>query len=399
MAIAVFKLPPLKNVGFRQTSWEFLSQRENLSALLAVAALVFAGRQFLDAREHKKAIKEVVGSLQEAEAEFQKNIAGVAVAVGTVQQEADKLGDVSRDISEAVRTVPPGQFVGEFCRHVTAIYTKMLPYFTPDMPPAALEALIRRLLSAIALLAHVYDARKARYAANVMIFIPRENSPPYFPGLDEGQIRRFIPPPLGLDCLEGLLVLIEDLSVVAQPDGSPDAAKDDSLEPVFFGIPNPCREGLRWNVLPGAPLAYAKWNHQIQSSEALRQSAALRDAVQGLDDLRMIRQCNREGVNGEEFDISDHVLKALDSYYREHKFGRKVKSFQSFPLIASPDGRAFGALNVHCDQATFLGPAGPQDAARRQQIFAGIVTPIVFQIASATLRWWELARDKHRAAR
>jgi hypothetical protein len=385
----------LRSVAFLQQIADFISQKETIATLVGLAALAFAHRQFLDARENKKAVNELVRSLQEAEAQLQRNILGVAAAVDAVREEANKLGEATAEITETVHTVPPEQFVGEFCRHVTAIHTKLLPYLTADAPQAALEGLIRRLLSSVALLAHVYDARNARYAANIMVFVPREDSLPYFPKLDEIQVRKFIPHPFGLDCLEGVLVLVPDLSVVAQPDGTADVTRDDSLEQVVFGIPRPCREGSRWNVLPGAPLAYAKWNHQIQSSEALRKSAALRDAAQGHDDLRRIRLCNQEGVNGEEFDIPDHVLRAVDSYHREHEFGKKVKSFQSFPLPAGPDGLAFAVLNVHCDQTTFLGPAGPLDAVKRQQIFASIITPLVFQIAGAVQKWWDLAKDNY----
>jgi hypothetical protein len=255
-------------------------------------------------------------------------------------------------------------------------------------------------LHAVASLALEYDLRKVRYAANIMLYIPRSLDG-LFEGVNPELLRKFIPKPLGLENFEGILLLIDDLAVTSHPDHAPnDIHQDDKIEPVVFGVPpiESCREGVRWTILPGAPLAFVRWN-EFQTSSVTGKSASLLDAIQGYDDVSRLGKINTEGVNATQFDVSEHILRAICAYYEGTDFGRRVRSFISFHL-PTPEGdgsKAFGVLNIHCDEATFLGPAGPQDALNRQRTFAGIITPIVFAMAEIVYRWWQSAKKTYKA--
>jgi hypothetical protein len=373
----------------------FWEHREPIGLIITILGLAFAARQFMDARAHGKALQQVANSLGRS---AEKTIS----AVESVTREAAKLEHSVQNINEAVHTLPPGTFVEQFCRRMTNIHLELLPVLRSgqfgDSPNETLEEVIRRLLSAVARHAHEYDLRSARYAANIMVFVPRNQSAPYFPRLSDEQIRAYIPEPISLDYFEGLLVLVEELTVVAQSgDEGLDVKRDDQVDQVIFGVPSlkNSLKGTKWTVLPGAPLSMVKWN-QMQNAET-RKTASLQDAVQGFDDMDNLENCNSAGMHDEKFDVSGHIIEALERYYKTSTCGKKVKSFLSFPLprTGTDPAEAFAVLNVHCDQPTFLGPAGTCDARRRQQIFAGTMTPMVFIIAEAVEIWWKLSKANY----
>jgi hypothetical protein len=290
-------------------------------------------------------------------------------------------------IREAVLTLPPATFIREFCRHVMGIHTVVFSHLPRhgQLTQRELEELIRRLLNVVATLAYSYDAREARYAANVMVFIARENDcTSYFPGIDNDKIRRFLPRQYGLEFLEGVLVLPKVLSAVATMRSGEDVTIDTDLVEVIFGIPKQHREGSLWTVLPGAPLAFTKWNDTEEKEN-------FRDAVQGFDDIRDFRRLAKEGVGSEGFSLRPEVIKAVEDFYSASASGQSIRSFQALPLLeASASRRAFGVLNVHCDQQVFLGPQSPHEALQRQQIFAGIISPIVFELAALVKMWFKI---------
>jgi len=387
---------------------------DQIEKLLTLMALALAWKQFADARAHKKEL----GSISKIQNESAGNIAmsvtninqsvqlvkdhldGIRANIQETQREVGILRSQAESLTDAVRRLPA--FVRAFSRQTTAMHTRILPALdridhSADMLilRADIEELIRFLLSDIAHFAYVYDGRNdARYAANVMMFIPRcktDLSNP-FPKVDQAAIRTFIPEPFGLNYLKGILVLVEELSVVAQPEGAIRAVKDDNSARVIFGIPEAAREERRWKVFPGAPLAFVKWG-EIFSQDG----ADLREAVQGHDDLTRLSECNQEAVNGEEFEIPREALKATVEFYQSSRHGEQVKSFLSFPLADNKFGMPFAVLNLHCDRKVFLGVEGrdPADRQQRQQIFAGMITPVVFQLADVVKRWWEISKDKY----
>jgi hypothetical protein len=298
------------------------------------------------------------------------------------------LHDLIDKTRETVLTVPPSNFVGDFSRlstNVNGVLLAAMPRAPQhDLKAEKLEETIRLLLGMIASLAKSYDTRRARYAANVMILEPRKEQEPYFPSsISSELVRQFIPRGYDLALLQGILVLYPALSSFTV-DGKITGEQDDR-DMLAFGIPEEVRDKRNhsWTVLPGAPLAIVKWNRQIT---AVLKSADLQKAVQGLDDMRKIRELVSEGVGHETFDIERHVLDEISDFY--NKPDQKVRSFLSFPLV-DDDGTlsAFGVLNVHSDLPNFLGNVPKTESLKRQETFAGIITPLVFNVASAVKAW------------
>lgn len=367
-----------------RTFWE--QSAEVLTFVLGVIALVFAGKQYLDARQHSKGLKTVTESLQQTATNLEKRVDAVQEKFGQLHDAAEKLnqavglvmGRISV-IEDALLTVPQGAFVGDLGRHMTVIYTSLLAALVPrSLKPGmtagrssaeALAEVIRRLLGALAGLASSWDSRQSRYAANVMIFIPCQETSPLFPKLDVNEVRRFLPKYYDLSFLEGILVLALDLSAVATSDCEPDVNRDMSLEKVIFGIP---RDRNFEELLPGAPRAFAKWQ---KTGEAM----PLRAAVEGHDDI--LQMAKKEPLD-------PTVRTAIEDYYCLTEPGKKIRSFQSYPLMhLDGTAEAFGVLNIHCDHPIFLGEADGPVAQKRQQTFAAFVSPIVFEIAGLVKMW------------
>jgi hypothetical protein len=228
-----------------------------------------------------------------------------------------------------------------------------------------------------------------------MIFVQRRKAAPYFPKLKEEDVRQFLPEDIGLEFLDGVLVLDTALSSVAS-DSVDMTAPDPEIQQLFFGIRTHYHHESRWTVLPGAPMAFVRWNDAILTSSNKPEFSKLelRKAVQGVDDVRNLKELIANGLAGEQFEIDDCILEQVKQVY--DKKDHKVVSFLSFPLIeveGSPV--AFGVLNVHCDRKFFLGEVSPEEARRRQQTFAGLVTPMVFDIGGAVKMWWVTARTKY----
>jgi hypothetical protein len=216
-----------------------------------------------------------------------------------------------------------------------------------------------------------------------MVFIPSHDADPYFnlEKFSKEDIRRFLIKQYDLSFLEGILFLPADLTAVAVPPGTADRKAKKPRENFIFGIPKAYKEGEQWTVLPGAPLAYVKWNSISRYSA----SPELRGAVQGMDNIANFGKLVKEGIGTDAFLIHKEVVAAIDRYHKSER-GKNVTSFQAFPLVHT-DGTqtAFGVLNIHCDQPVFLGetPAGETSAVvtsrKRQQTFAAVITPIVFE--------------------
>src|ERR1022692_4661366 len=152
------------------------------------------------------------------------------------------------------------------------------------------------------------------------------------------------------------------------------------------------RDGRKWAVLPGAPLAFVKWNDSLRQANA----PELRDAVQGMDDIEKFRGRVAHGINDDKFCIHPEVVDAVDEQHKTEQ-GQKARSFQAYPLVRVGGTRfAFGVLNIHCDQSVFLGKTSSVMTSRqRQQTFAAVITPIVFEIANGVSLWWELAKTDY----
>ena len=307
-------------------------------------------------------------------------------SLNALQKNADK-------IREAVFTLPPSGFLKAFSEETTSIYSRLLSGLPRQVDPSTqiteLELIIRKLLSGVARLANAYDpARRARYAANVMIYIQRADNAPYFPvEYTKEKIRQFLQNVHDPEDLEGILVLQKELSATVDTQDKP----DDTLQDVIFGIP-PIRnnDSEILEIAPGAARAFVNW--RIEKAEA---PTALRHAIHGLDDIRTM---TRADLERDHCTLSEEVISKLHDFYRYNGPGGNIVSFQAYPLVLADQERtAIGVLNIHCDKPTFLGPVSPQEAIRRQQSFAGMVTPLVFEIAAAASCWWEIKTSKPRA--
>jgi hypothetical protein len=307
--------------------------------------------------------------------------------------------------AEAVLVLPPKAFVDDFSKQVTIIRSNFLTLLSNDASKPLrteeqkeLEDWIRSLLQIVASLAQAYDGRPGvRYAANVAVYIRKADQAPLFPAsLTEKEIRRFLHPHYDITDLEGVLFLPKELSASTDPVSK--GAVDPKMEPLAFGIPDleenattPYQNAKsQWIVMPGAPLAFAKWNLKLSKIE----TAELRYAAHGVDDIWSLERYAREKdgeetflIDGEIFAIEQSVLKSLEHYYKAGQSGESVRSFQAFPLITS-DGtkKAFGTLNIHCNQPGFLG-ATLSDGRDRRLSFASVLSPFIFDIAMAVNRW------------
>jgi len=357
---------------------------EFLNMALAVSAILYARRQFTDAQQHKTQLKTIAETLRTETS----NLEGVITKLRT---SVDEVHSHSKRIKEAVFTSPPDGFATDFCKWATLIHTylvRSLPRTTdPTVTKEKLEALIQRMLVAVAGLAGSYDVgRDARYAANIMIFVPRAKTAPYFGDFSDDQIRQFLHDDYALERLHGILLLATGLSAVANSDGGP----DEDLEQIIFGIPATYQKGDRWTIPPGAPKTFVKWNREPDS--------LLIEAASGTDDIRHYFQLlNSTHLGDEEFEIDPAVILKLLRYYRETRPGQRVVSFQSYPLIdSSSAGNAFGVLNIHCDKEVFLGGPGeitPIEARKRHDTFASFIAPIVFEISNVVKLWTTAAHD------
>jgi len=333
---------------------------------------------------------------------FYTRQAAESKSVQGLRKSALDLKQAVDEVRVGVFTLPPESFLGGFSRQIANIHTKLLsgaPRQTV-LNNEKLADVICTLLIMVAGLAQGYDDdRPAQYAANVMVFVPARMSDPYF---DERRfhkldIRRFLTKEYCLDFLEGILFLPEGLSVVVRP-GIQGETLGKGREPLIFGIPKLYREekrdGRKWAVLPGAPLAFAKWNDTVRKSDA----PELRDAVQGMDDIEKFGEHVAKGIGQDKFCIHSEVVDAINEYHKSER-GQTVRSFQAFPLVRVDGTRtAFGVLNIDCDQPVFLGETSSViDSRKRQQTFAAVITPIVFEIANAVSLWWELVKKDYGA--
>lgn len=322
----------------------------------------------------------------------------------------------ARLTSETVLALPPKSFFDYYSKHVCSL--RVYPFSTGDREIDKSEQCIRNLLRVVTNLAKAYDARPtARYAANIMIYVPKAKSEMYqhskkFDDFDiEYDVRRFLSGDFSMSKIQGLLYAPKVLSVAGDL-GEPDPDIEENF--VFPILSEAKTHDGAWRVLPGAPVSFLKWNqfmaaparqvlHELgeagnpvnfETKIAERGSLELRHAAHGLDNLQNIDRFidKRESlltfdIDGERFQFGEHSAKKIKEYYAKSH----VKSFLSMPLVLG-DGSflAFGILNIHCDSPTFLG-APTDDVFRRRPAFSSMISSIVFDISESVTEWQGLA--------
>jgi hypothetical protein len=292
--------------------------------------------------------------LSDASQKVLKRIEHVDGAIKTVQSSAAKL-------QEIVETMPLGTFVGEFGR-LTAIAEDLLTRDIAKQPKVSadqLAILIRDLLSIVATLAESYDGRSnVRYAANIMIYVPSDQKPPYL-STNALDLLKFWPKTdAALEALAGVLILKRDFASFAHAFESGHAV-DEELEELAFAIPKETKNNQtgKWRVLPGAPRVFVGGG-VTSSSERLR--THLIDDIRNFDFQATL-------------DIDESCAEELKHYYRDGGPGDAARSCQTFPLPDS-GGNVRAVLNIHCSDSPWLARSGD-----RQRNFTMLILPLVAQ--------------------
>ena len=231
-----------------------------------------------------------------------------------------------------------------------------------DIETDELVRIIRVILNSAAALAQSYDVGSAaRYAANVMFFVPNLGKAPYFEA-ELWRVVRFRPrwSDERLDLIDGILILKKELSALA---AGPEA--DDRLQDIGF-IVQKAPLSNKWWILPGAPRAFAKGLVEQKY------------AAHGYSDVSKIDLLNKE-----DFSIDNDIVAEVKKYYSEGE-GKSVKSFVALtiPRLQDPLADPLGVLNIHSDAVAMLG--GDNE---RYKIFAQLMAPFVSELAWAAELW------------
>lgn len=268
---------------------------------------------------------------------------GLVNSTGNVEQ-------TSRRIEEFVQTLPPRAFQTELARAVAevhyAVSSAMPRVAGPTLSEEELVHVIRGTLHAIASLALVYDdqplmdGQRARYCANVMLFVPSG------PELDNVEIQ-FFAAESDRRQLRGVLRLRTDLSSTSDPgDGH---APDANVPDLNLPVPLAAERNRRKGALPGAPFAFLT-----------------RNAAGYNDTQTIVEWCRDQG------DFLPSVQQQLVEYFSSGR-GRDIRSFISMPL-----DRQLGVLNVHANRPDILGPR-----IERRETFRALITPVLQDLADA----------------
>jgi hypothetical protein len=417
---------------------------------------------------------------------------------GTLKDNVDKVMDGAEQIKAAVSTFPPVDFVNQYADMASEAHRLVSEMWRVQGKAGvdarevatAIGVAIRALLTYLASLARTYDERDSEYGANVMEFLPRTATEPYFQGFTEERLTRYLPFGFGLNNLDGVLILRRELSVESVkrvgslgqvPGGStsrdalpaasrseidgkgethdmkveiaaitpdagggetpgavPSGAAHESGEHAALAIlgrkpdvplvgdraslgavpekpehtaadyqtASPPRgvsatdrttasesgqppdiifpvldehhikdERGRWRVLPGSATVFAKWRNEKSEARTLARG------VRWVQDFRNL-DAELGQSSTEKYYLDVQVSERLQQDYGAEGPQKHVRSFMAFPLIDGAE-HAIGTLNIHCNMAEILGRPGGE----RILNFAGVVTPIVNDIAALLEAW------------
>jgi hypothetical protein len=152
-----------------------------------------------------------------------------------------ELAEKTNEIRRLVQTLPPATFRATLAdlfavnaRIVDAAAPRLL---NPGVPVDDVKATIRSLLQSLALLASAYDGdpffedRRALYAANIMVFVPRSEGGIPFPDFIRERIR-FLPAMFDVNSLRGVLLLRNDLAATRSDRNAEDIRVPDIALPI-----------------------------------------------------------------------------------------------------------------------------------------------------------------------
>ncbi|MDP9113922.1 MAG: hypothetical protein M3O20_09585 [Acidobacteriota bacterium] len=288
---------------------------------------------------------------------------------GTATKLDSKLAGATKSIDRvlgAVETLPHATFRAAWMQQSFSIskLATSAPFRRDEIELKELVGAIRAIVASAASLAESYDVGTgARYAANIMFFVPNLGKPPYFED-EYWKVVRFKPHwcEENRNLVDGVLILKKELSAKA---GDPRAA--DAINDLGFITENHPLSG-KWRILPGAPRAFAGGLGEQKY------------AAHGYRDVAKIGELNQQ-----DFMIEKDILMEVEKYYSQGE-GANVKSFVAFtiPRVRDQAANPLGVLNIHSDRVGMLG--GAQD---KFQIFAQLMAPFIGELAWAAELWAE----------
>lgn len=344
-------------------------------------------------RQDVKSIQDAAGELQKQSKAVIENVGDIGQSVSKVTESAgnilsdtrqirDTLWDTNKsaaalvksidsanrkieEVNYSVQTLPSKTFRTELASKATVIYALLAEAFPRGASPSGdPETSIRLALIQLVNLRMIYEGnQRARYAANIMLFLENEGQTTL--STEVMQKVRLLAPDETVQPrdLKGALVLTKRLSTSTD---SPQ--KEDALVPeIALGIPRKEDDGPSAWLIPGAARAF------VESRRAL-------DAycVSGYHDTAEIYRLAEKG-----YQIPPSMMRRMKTYFEKEP--RLIKSYISLPLLR-PGGKAFGILNIHSNY-----PYTSGEDLERQVNFGLIVAPLVHQVAEVCQNWKPIA--------
>jgi hypothetical protein len=283
------------------------------------------------------------------------------------------LTEQTEKLETLIKTLPPANFLEHFAKYYITADKAMEVAFGPppdQLDQQNLERSARHILRLVAVLAQAFDGNhmNVTYAANVMLFRPSE-------GLSQLQ-QTAIEPRLrfretGVHCLglKGILDLVTRFSTTSTNEQE---LPDPTLHPLALPVPHHVTSPQgRYNVLPGAPLAFAT-----------SQFSYFADTWQIPD------WCERQG------DFTAAVREQLRQYFER---AQHFRSFVSIPLVGTGQILGFadaeaqtplGVLNIHSSRSNLLkgGASGALGGFNPLEQFAFVTQPLIVMLAKLLAR-------------
>lgn len=265
-----------------------------------------------------------------------------------------KRNEASKSLFNAIRTVPPGDFMSTFHELYNKTQeTKNEILSSEDIKREEYHYLIRNILYAMLTLIDKFDRlhEDTRYGVNIMLF--RDNKIIISRKEDISKKIIFVEKECDYGELAGVLELQKEFTVSSDTDA---AKADEKVEEIILPIPKYLRtelldrsQGKKYRVLPGAPFAYSE-------GEISRFS----------DTRALLDWCDKNG------DFTESVKNEIKDYF----FGKHYERIRSFLSIPFPKRNKIcaGVINMHSNKKGLL------ENEEQLNQFSMIVTPFIHDI-------------------